>query len=141
MQNPSRFHRFGWLLGLSLLAASLASASSPSPKPQATPKPDAAEKLVSDLTGWLKLDSAQQAKTRVFARDLIARNEAIMERWQKTKKTHPEELYASRGQFQQELLTILTPEQKKILADTATRLAAKGRPVPTRIPAPTRPPS
>ncbi|HEX7253763.1 MAG TPA: hypothetical protein VF376_12850 [Thermoanaerobaculia bacterium] len=141
MRNPSRFYRFGWLLGLILLAASPASASSPSPTPQATPKPDAAEKLVSDLTGWLKLDSSQQAKTRVFARDLIARNEAIMERWQKTKKTRPEELNASRGQFQQELLSILTPEQKKIFANTATQIMAKGRPVPTRIPAPTRPPS
>ena len=140
MRNPSRFHRFGWLLGLSLLAASLASASS-SPKPQATPKPDAAEKLVSDLTGWLKLDSAQQAKTRAFARDMIARNDAIMERWQKTNKTHPEELNASRGQFQKELLSILTPEQKKLYADTATRVVAKGRAVPTRIPVPTRPPS
>jgi len=143
MRNRSRFQRFGWLLGLGLglSAAVSANASSSSPKPQATPKPDAAEKLVSDLTGWLKLDSAQQAKTRIFARDMIARNEAIMEGWRKTNKTHPEELYVSKGQFQQELFSILTPEQKKIYSDTAARVYAKGRPVPTRIPAPTRPPS
>ena len=84
--------RWAWALSV----ASSAIGSSPTPKPHATPKPDAAEKLVSDLTGWLKLDSAQQAKTRVYARDMLARNEAIMERWQKTNKTHPEELNASR---------------------------------------------
>jgi hypothetical protein len=141
MHNCFRFQGFGWLLGLALLAASSASASSPTPKPQATPKPDAAEKLVSDLTGWLKLDSAQQAKTRVFARDMIARNEAIMENWRKTNKTHPEELTASKGQFVKDLFSILTPEQKKIYSDTATRVMSQGRSVPTRIPVPTRPPS
>jgi len=141
MRDRSRFQRFGWLLALASLVASSAIASSAPPKPQATPKPDAAEKLVSDLTGWLKLDSAQQAKVRVFARDMIARNEAIMERWQKTNKAHPEELNASRGQFHQNLLSILTPEQKKVYADTMMRVTAKGRSVPTRIPVPTRPPS
>jgi Spy/CpxP family protein refolding chaperone len=141
MRNRSRFERFRWLLALGSFVASCAIASSAAPKPQATPRPDAAEKLVSDLTGWLKLDSAQQAKTRVFARDMIARNEAIMERWQKTNKTHPEELNASRGQFHQDLLSILTPEQKKVYADTMMRVMAKGRSVPTRIPVPTRPPS
>jgi hypothetical protein len=146
MLNRFRFQRFGWLAPSILVASSaiLASsviASSPHPSPQATPKPDAAEKLVSDLTGWLKLDSAQQAKTRVFARDMIVRNEAIMARWQKTNKAHPEELNASRGQFHQDLLSILTPEQKKVYADTMMRITAKGRSVPTRIPVPTRPPS
>jgi hypothetical protein len=141
MRNRFRFQRFGWLLGLGFLAAVSASVSAASPQPQSTPKPDAAEKLVSDLTGWLKLDSGQQAKTRVFARDMIARNEAIMERWQKTNKTHPEELNASKGQFLKDLFTVLTPEQKKIYAETATRVSAKGRPVPTRMPVPTRPPS
>jgi hypothetical protein len=141
MRDCFRFGRFGWLLGLGLLVASSAIASSSPPKPQATPKPDVAEKLVSDLTGWLKLDSAQQAKTRVFARDMIARNEAVMERWQKTNKAHPEELNASKSQFLKDLFTILTPEQKKIYAETATRVSAKGRSVPTRIPVPTRPPS
>jgi uncharacterized membrane-anchored protein YjiN (DUF445 family) len=141
MHDCSRFQRFGWLLALGSLVASSAIASSAPPKPQATPKPDAAEKLVSDLTGWLKLDSAQQAKIRVFARDMIARNETIMERWQKTNKAHPEELNASRGQFHHDLLSILTPEQKKVYADTMMRVTAKGRSVPTRIPVPTRPPS
>jgi len=141
MPIRSRFKRFGRLLGLILLAAEAANASSPPSKPQATPKPDAAQKLVSDLTGWLKLDSAQQEKTRAFARDMIARNEAIMDRWQKTNKAHPEELNASRGQFQKELLSILTPEQKKAYAEIATRVSARGRSVPTRVPVPTRPPT
>ena len=140
MRIRSRFKSFARLFGLGLLAAISASASA-TPGPQATPRADPAEKLVSDLTGWLKLDSAQQAKARVFARDMIARNEQIMERWKKTNKTHPEELNASRGQFQMDLISILTPEQKKVYSDTSSRVAAKGHTVPTRPSVPTRPPA
>jgi ribosomal protein L32E len=114
--------------------AATACTSAPPPKPEPARPPDASEKLVADLTKWLKLDANQQAKTREFARDLIARNEKIMERWQQTKKPHSEELLASNGQFQSELLSILTPEQKKTYTETARRVMAKGQTVPSRPP-------
>jgi Spy/CpxP family protein refolding chaperone len=109
-----------------LLVTAAACASKQPPKP-VTPRPDAAEKLVSQLTEWLKLDASQQEKTRQFARELIARNEKIHENWDKTKKPHPEELLGSRAVFQNELFTILTPEQKKRFTDTAMRIQAQGR--------------
>ena len=116
-----------------LLAATACTSASP-PKPEPARAPDASEKLVADLTEWLKLDTNQQAKTREFARDLVLRNGKIMERWQQTKKPRSEELLASNGQFQSELLSILTPEQKKTYAETAKRVMAKGQTVPSRPP-------
>ena len=117
-----------------MLLATTGCTSAPPPKPEPARPPDASEKLVADLTDWLKLDTNQQAKTREFARDLIARNEKIMERWQQTKKPRSEELLASNGQFQVELLSILTPEQKKTYTETAKRVTAKGKTVPGRPP-------
>ena len=117
-----------------MLLAATGCTSAPPPKPEPARPPAASEKLVADLTEWLKLDTNQQAKTREFARDLIARNEKIMERWQQTKKPRSEELLASNGQFQSQLLTILTPEQKKTYAETAKRVTAKGQTVPSRPP-------
>ena len=122
------------VLGAVLLLAAAACASAPAAKPEPPRPPDASEKLVADLTEWLKLDASQQAKTREFARELIERNEKIRERWQQTKKPRSEELLASKGQFQSELFSILTPEQKKNYKDTAQRVMAKGRAVPSRSP-------
>ena len=122
------------VLGAVLLLAAAACASAPPAKPEPARPPDASEKLVADLTEWLKLDASQQAKTREFARELIERNEKIRERWQQTKKPHSEELLASRGQFQSELFSILTPEQKKTYSETAMRVMAKGRTIPSRPP-------
>ena len=117
-----------------MLMAATGCTSAPPPKPAPARPPDSSEKLVADLTEWLKLDANQQAKTREFARDLVARNEKIMERWQQTKKPHSEELLASNGQFQSEFLSVLTPEQKKTYAETARRVTAKGLKVPSRPP-------
>jgi hypothetical protein len=117
------------LLGGLLLVTAAACASKQPPKPVA-PTSEAADQLVSQLTEWLKLDATQQEKTREFAREFIARNEKIHEKWDQTKKAHPEELLGSRAVFQNQLFTILTPEQKKKFVDTGMRVQAKGRTIP-----------
>jgi hypothetical protein len=122
------------VLGAAVLLAATVCASAPPSKPEPARPPDASEKLVANLTEWLKLDANQQAKTREFAQNLIARNKKIMDGWQQTKKPHAEELLASNGQFQTELLSILTPEQKKTYSETARRITAKGQMVPGRPP-------
>lgn len=120
----SRTHR---VLGAVLLTAALpmACSSAPAPRPP-PPLPDSTEKLVRQLTEWLKLDASQQAKTREFARALVDRNQKIMDNWKVTNKPRPEELTASGGQFQSEFVSILTPQQRKTFAETSTRIMSKG---------------
>ena len=120
-------HRLsGFRAAVFIVAAAVACSSAPPAKPAPSPPPDASEKLVLQLTEWLKLDDAQQAKTREFARALIDRNEKIMDNWKTTKKPKPEELAASRGQFQAEFVSILTAEQRKTYAETSSRVMSKG---------------
>jgi hypothetical protein len=120
-------HRLsGFRAAVFIVAAAVACSSAPPPKPAPPPLPDASEKLVLQLTKWLKLDDAQQAKTREFARALIDRNEKIMDHWKTTKKPRPEELAVSRGQFQAEFLSILTAEQRKTYAEASSRVMTKG---------------
>jgi exonuclease VII large subunit len=132
MKSSSLSGRYVLLLALvALLMASGSSASAPKPQPTPTPR-SAAEKLLADLTDWLKLDAAQQEKTRGFVAELLARNQKVKEDWQRTKKPRPEDLAISRGQFEKDLFSILTPEQKKIYAQTARQIMAKGHTAPTR---------
>jgi hypothetical protein len=122
---PSRTHL---AIGVALLTAGLwiACSSAPPPKPAPPPLPDSTEKLVRQLTEWLKLDASQQAKTRELARALVDRNQKIMDNWKVTKKPRPEELTASGGQFQAEFVAILSPEQRKTFAETSSRIMTKG---------------
>jgi hypothetical protein len=125
------------LLAAALLMIRGVSAAAPAPQTTPAAAPDQSKKLVADLTQWLELDAAQQEKLEPLVRDFFARNEKIQQRWRETNKVRPEELKISQGRFQNDLVSILTPEQKKKYKDTVMRVMMKGKTPPT----PPKPPS
>jgi hypothetical protein len=121
-------HRLARLAAASLALLVSACASKPAAAP-APPPSDEAEEIVQSLTKSFALDAAQQAQTRVFARELIERNTAIHASWERGEKMRPEMLVANRGKFDAEFTAILTPEQRRKYDQERNRLLLKGRSV------------
>lgn len=104
------------------LCASCASAPPAKPAP-----PDPAEETVAALTQALKLDAAQQKRTRELLKELSDRDDVIHAGWLNGKRVKPEELTASHGQFEQGFFAMLTNEQRRVFIENKTRMMVRGR--------------
>jgi Spy/CpxP family protein refolding chaperone len=108
------------------LTAILACASSAAPPPKPIP-PDPAEQVVAGLTASLKLDAAQQQRTRELLKALNDRNDRIREGWSKGERVQLEPLVASQMQFETDFQAMLTPEQRRTFAENRRRLVLQSR--------------
>jgi hypothetical protein len=115
--------RSRWLLAAAAafcLAQSCASV--PPPKP---PPPDPAEETIAALTQGLKLDAAQQKRTRELLKEMTDRDDAVHAGWLNGKKVKPEEIQASHSRFEQEFFMLLSTEQKLVFINNKTRPRAR----------------
>ncbi len=104
------------------LAAACASASShPTPPPRPADDP-----ILTRLTELLKLDAAQQERTRLLLQELFDRNSKIREKWDRGSRVRPEELLASRGLFERDFVALLTEEQRRVFAEERMKVQVKG---------------
>jgi hypothetical protein len=108
------------------VAAVLSCASPAAPAPKPAPSEPGAE-VIAALTAGLKLDPAQQQKTRELFQDMMARDERIRAGWANGERVRPEMLAASHGQFERDFLAILTEEQRKVFIENRTRLLLQAR--------------
>lgn len=110
------------------LTRMVACASSQPAQPAPPPDP-----VLAGLTQWLKLDPAQQEKTRELLSQLYDRDAQIRQGWERGGRVHPEELLNSSGIFERDFVAVLTEDQRKSYAQEKMRLQLKGkRPPNTR---------
>jgi hypothetical protein len=102
-----------------LAAAFACRSAAPPPKP---PAPDPAEEALAALTAGLKLDAAQQQKTRELLKEMAARNDRMSAAWANGERVRPEMLLASRAQFEQDFQAILTEPQRRVFLENRMRL-------------------
>jgi hypothetical protein len=100
------------------LASCCASSHQASAKPA---PPDPAEEVLAALTQALKLDAAQQQKTRELLKQMADRDDKMHASWAAGARIDPHAPLASRAQFDAEFLAILTPEQQRIFRETRLR--------------------
>ena len=105
-----------------VLALCASCASKPPPKPA---PPDPAEETVAALTQTLKLDAAQQKRTRQLLKEMADRDDVIRAGWSNGKRVKPEELTASHGQFERDFVVMLTAEQRRVLIENRTRMSLR----------------
>jgi hypothetical protein len=105
-----------------LLALFSGCVSAPLPKP---PPPDPADETVAALTKALKLDAAQQKRTRELLKELSDRDDVIRAGWLNGAKVKPTELVASHGQFERDFFAILTDDQKRVFSETKVRMLVR----------------
>ena len=79
------------------------------------------------FTQALKLDAAQQKRTRGLLKELADRDDVIRAGWSNGKRVKPEEIAASHGQFERDFFAMLTDEQRRIFAQNKTRMGIRGR--------------
>lgn len=115
--------------GLLAVAAAfwLAQGCASAPPPPKPAPPDPAEETVAALTQTLKLDAAQQKRTRELLKEMADRDDAIRAGWSNGKRVKPEELTASHGQFERDFVVMLTAEQKRVLIENRARMMVRGR--------------
>jgi len=95
---------------------------------KAPPKPpDPAEQTLAAVTEMLKLDAAQQQRTKELLKQLADRYDAIQAEWAKGKKVEPALLKASQAQFEREFTAILTPEQMRLFRETRIRMTIQAK--------------
>jgi hypothetical protein len=102
------------------LCASCASVPPPKPAP-----PDPAEETVAAVTQALKLDAAQQKRTRELLKELSDRDDAIRAGWSNGKRVKPEQLVASHGQFERDFFAMLTDEQRRVFIENKIRMMVR----------------
>jgi hypothetical protein len=102
-----------------LAAAFACRSAAPPPKPAA---PDPAEEVLAALTAGLKLDAAQQQKTRELLKEMVARNDRIRAGWANGERVRPEMLLAPRAQFERDFQAILTEPQRRVFLENRMRL-------------------
>ncbi len=112
-----------------LVLALCASCTSSPPPPKPAP-PDPADETVAALTQALKLDAAQQKRTRELLKELADRDDVIRAGWLNRKRVKPKEIAASRGQLERDFFAILTPEQRLTLTQNRALLILRGRMAP-----------
>jgi hypothetical protein len=95
-------------------------ASAPPPKP--VPPPDPADETVAALTQALKLDAAQQKRTRELLKEMAERDDVIRAGLSNGKRIRTEEVLASHGRFERDFFEILTDEQKRVFIENKTRI-------------------
>ena len=105
-----------------VLALCASCASKPPPKPA---PPDPAEETVAALTQTLKLDAAQQKRTRQLLKEMADRDDVIRAGWSNGKRVKPEELTVSHGQFERDFVVMLTAEQRRVLIENRTRMMVR----------------
>jgi hypothetical protein len=102
-----------------LVAAFACRSAAPPSRP---PAPDPAEEVLAALTAGLKLDAAQQQKTRELLKEMAARNDRIQAGWADGQHVRPEMLLASRAQFERDFQAILTEPQRRVFLENRMRL-------------------
>lgn len=110
--------------GLFLLFGCCGSVRQASAKPA---PPDPAGEIVAALTQALKLDAAQQQKTRDLLKQLADRDDKMHADWAAGAKIDPHAPLASRAQFDMDFMAILTPEQQRTFRETRIRYMIQNR--------------
>ena len=100
------------------LAGCCAASRQASAKP---PPPDPAGEVLAALTQALQLDAVQQQKTRELLKQLADRDDRMHAEWAAGKKIDPHAPLASRAQFDNDFLAILTPAQQRTFRETRIR--------------------
>ena len=111
---------------------SVGTACAPAPaRPSASPTAPARrpeDPFLAQLTQMLRLDAAQQERTRQLIAELYERDARIREKWDQGGRIHPEELLGSHGIFERDFLALLTDEQRRVFAEQ--RLKAQRGAIP-----------
>jgi hypothetical protein len=108
------------------LAGLLACASSTAAPPNRAAD-DPAEQLIASLTEALKLDAAQQQKTRELLKEMADRDDRIRAGWARGERVRPELIAVSHGQFERDFAAILSDEQRKIYVENKRRLMLRSK--------------
>jgi hypothetical protein len=112
------------LAALAAVLSLLSGCASAPPPPKPAPL-DPAEETVAALTQSLKLDAAQQKRTRELLKEMADRDDVIRAGWSNGRRVKPEEIVASHGQFERDFVTILTTEQKRVLIENRARISVR----------------
>ena len=123
----SRLRIAGRRLGALAAVLSLLSGCASAPPPPTPAPSDPADATVAALTQSLKLDVAQQKRTRELLKEMADRDDVIRAGWSNGKRVKPDEIAASHGQFERDFFMILTTEQKRVLIENRARLSLRAR--------------
>ncbi len=122
--RSQRGARLALAIGTCLFPLWTACAGAPA-RPTA-PARSADDPIVSQLTQLLKLDPAQQERVRQLLLEQYERDARIRAKWEQGARVRPEEILASRGIFERDLMALLSEEQRRTFADERLKLQMKG---------------